>query len=78
MQDDSTTEKRQPGSLHPGRWALEVNVQGATRREAWDNLLALVTYAIECKNAQKGLWPHMVMTDAGKITVKAPNVKAEP
>jgi len=56
-------------------YALDVNVKGATSQEAWANLLDLLTYAIECKNAQDGLWPHMVSTNGGKITVKAHNAE---
>jgi hypothetical protein len=55
----------------PTGYALEVKVNGETSQEAWWNLLDVMTYAIECKNAQEGLWPHMVSTNGGKITVKA-------
>ncbi len=73
MPTNSETAKALSGSMHTAGSALEVRVKGTDGQEAWSNLLDLVAYAIECKNAQGGLWPHMVMTDAGKITVKTQN-----
>lgn len=52
-------------------YALDVRVTGASAQEAWSNLLDVVCYACECKQKQEGLWPHMVSTDGGKITVQA-------
>lgn len=53
----------------PGCASLEIKLNGETPEQLWSNLLGLLTYAVECKQAQ-GAWPHMVATDDGKISVR--------
>lgn len=48
---------------------LEIKLKGTTHTELWDNLLNLVTHAIESKNRSCN-WPMMVGSNAGTITVK--------
>lgn len=53
---------------------LEIKLNGETSDQLWNNLVDLVCYAVECKQAQENRWPHMVSTEAGKITVIEPDL----